>query len=90
MNATYLLTDYIETVLERGTYEILADGTYSGHVPDCPGCIAFGPSLSRCQGELRSVLEEWIWLGLKLGHPLPVIAGIDLNKVPEHESADAL
>jgi hypothetical protein len=35
--------------------------------------------------ELRSTLEDWILLGLKLTHPLPVIGGIDLNEVPTCE-----
>jgi hypothetical protein len=29
---------------------------------------------------LRSALEDWVLVGLKLGHTLPVIAGIDLNQ----------
>jgi hypothetical protein len=43
---------------------------------------AFGKSLRECEGELRSTLEDWILVGLRLGHKLPVLAGIDLNKVP--------
>ena len=33
------------------------------------------------EAELRSTLEDWILVGLRLGHKLPVLAGIDLNKV---------
>jgi len=29
--------------------------------------------------ELRSALEDWLQLGLRLHHRLPVIEGIDLN-----------
>ena len=43
--------------------------------------VAFGQSLRECESELRSTLEDWILAGLKLGHKLPVLAGIDLNKV---------
>ena len=28
---------------------------------------------------LKSVFEDWVLLGLRLGHELPVINGIDLN-----------
>jgi hypothetical protein len=35
-------------------------------------------------------LEDWILVGLKLGHALPVLAGIDLNRQPVHESVEAL
>jgi hypothetical protein len=44
---------------------------------------AFGGTLRECENELRSVLEDWILVGLKLGHKLPVLASIDLNKVQQ-------
>jgi hypothetical protein len=46
--------------------------------------------LRKCEDELRSTLEDWILIGLKLGHPLPVIEGIDLNKEPIREPVDAM
>jgi hypothetical protein len=46
--------------------------------------------LRQCEEELRSTLEDWILVGLKLGHPLPVIAGIDLNKEPNYEPVGSL
>jgi len=52
--------------------------------------VAFGATLSECKDELRSTLEDWILVGLKLGHPLPVIDGIDLNKEPTYEPVDAM
>jgi hypothetical protein len=50
--------------------------------------LAFASTLKGCQEELRSTLEDWVLLGLKLGHRLPVLAGIDLNKEAVHESMD--
>jgi len=47
-------------------------------------------TLRECEDGLRSTLEEWILLGLKLGHALPVVGHIDLNKEPVRESVDAL
>jgi hypothetical protein len=47
-------------------------------------------SLRECQEQLRSTFEDWLLLGLKLGHPLPVIGGIDLTREPAREPADAL
>lgn len=41
----------------------------------------FRPSLE----ELRSTLEDWLLLGLQLGHELPVIDGLDLNRKPAPE-----
>ena len=37
------------------------------------------------QEELRSTLEDWILVGIKLGHALPVIGGVDLNQEPTRE-----
>jgi hypothetical protein len=52
--------------------------------------VAFGTTLRECEDALRSTLEDWILVGLKLGHPLPVLAGIDLNGEPGREPVDAL
>src|SRR5205823_12630619 len=75
------LTAYIEAALETARYDKLEDGSFSGEIPKLKGVIAFGNSLRQCENELRSTLEDWILVGLRLGHKLPLIAGIDLNKV---------
>ena len=75
------LTAYIEAALELATYDKLEDGSFAGEIPGLNGIAAFGRNLKQCEHELRSVLEDWILVGLKLGHRLPVLAGIDLNKV---------
>jgi len=78
---TFPLTAYIEAGLETARYDKLEDGSFSGEIPKLKGIIAFEKSLRECENELRSTLEDWILVGLKLGDKLPVIAGIDLNKV---------
>jgi predicted RNase H-like HicB family nuclease len=78
---TFPLTAYIEAALEMARYDKLTDGSFSGEIPKLKGVVAFGKSLRRCENELRSTLEDWIVVGLRLGHELPVIAGIDLNRV---------
>jgi predicted RNase H-like HicB family nuclease len=75
------LTAYIEAALELARYDKLEDGSYAGEIPRLKGVAAFGQSLRGCENELRSTLEDWILVGLRLGHKLPVLAGIDLNKV---------
>ena len=82
----YILTGYVESALSQAEYDKLEDGTYSGRIPPCKGVIAFGKTLRECEDELRSTLEDWIFVGLKLGHQLPVIAGYDLNQEPNRES----
>ena len=75
------LSAYIEAALELARYDKLEDGSFAGESPKLKGVAAFGRSLRECENELRSTLEDWILVGLKLGHRLPVLAGIDLNKV---------
>jgi hypothetical protein len=40
--------------------------------------------------KLHSTLKDWILPGLKLCHPLPMIAEINLNKEPAYEPVKAL
>lgn len=90
MAKQFILSEYVQRAMEEAVYDKLDDGTYSARIPRCPGVIAFAGSLSACEEELRSTLEEWILLGLKLRHPLPVIGSIDLNKEPAREPVDSL
>jgi predicted RNase H-like HicB family nuclease len=90
MQTQYILTEYIDQAMAQAEYDKLEDGTFCGRIPICKGVVAFGNTLRQCQDELRATLEDWIFVGLKLSHPLPVIAGIDLNKEPTRESVDAL
>lgn len=70
----YILSKYVDEALAQAVYDEVEDGAYAGRAPTCKGVVAFGDSLP------RSTLEDWILLGFKLKHPLPVIAGIDINK----------
>lgn len=90
MSVRYILSDYVEHAMEKAVYDKLDDGTFSGRIPPCNGVIAFGANLRECEIELRSTLEDWILVGLKLGHTLPVIGGIDLNEEPKLESMDTV
>jgi predicted RNase H-like HicB family nuclease len=78
---TFPITAYIEAALELARYDKLDDSSFAGEIPKLKGVVAFGRTLRECEAELRSVLEDWILVGLRLGHKLPVLAGIDLNKV---------
>jgi predicted RNase H-like HicB family nuclease len=90
MATQFVLTDYTSQLMARAVYDKLEDGTFAGRIPECKGVLVFGATLRACEDELRSTVEDWIVVGLKLGHPLPVIAGIDLNKEPVREPVDAI
>jgi predicted RNase H-like HicB family nuclease len=90
MTAQFIISEYIERAMAQAEYDKLEEGSFSGRIPPCKGVVAFGSTLHRCEEELRSTLEDWLLIGFKLGHPLPVIDGIDLNKEPEYEPMDAV
>lgn len=62
----YILSEYMEKAMAQAVYDNLDDRTFSGRIPECTGVIAFADTLYECQRELRSVLEDWILVGLKL------------------------
>lgn len=82
MSRHFILSDYLKRALEQAEYDKLEDATYVGRIPVCTGVIAFAASLNECKHDLQAALEEWLLLGLKLHHLLPVIEGIDLNLIP--------
>ena len=90
MAVRFILTDYVNQALANAVYDKLEDGTFAGRIPPCVGVVAFGTTLQVCEAELRSTLEDWILVGLKLGHALPVIDDIDLNEEPQREPVEAV
>lgn len=90
MAVRFILTGYVDQLMNQAVYDKLDDGTFSGRIPTCKGVISFGDTLRECDDELRSTLEDWVLVGLKLGHNLPVINDIDLNTRPSYEQVDTL
>lgn len=73
-----MLTAYINAAMRKAHYEILPDGEgYFGKIEGVEGVWANADTLEECREELREVLEEWIILGVKKGHNIPTIDGID-------------
>ena len=90
MAVRYVLSEYMDQAMAQALYDKLEDGTFSGRIPPCKGVLAFGITLRECEDELRSTLEDWILVGLKLSHSLPVVGDIDLNREPSRESLDSM
>jgi predicted RNase H-like HicB family nuclease len=90
MHTGYVLSEYIEKAMSEALYDKLEDGTFTGKISSCKGVLAFGTTLRECEEGLRSTLEDWILVGLKLRHPLPVIGSIDLNREPLREPVDTV
>lgn len=90
MRKRYVLSEYVELAMGQALYDKLEDNSFAGRIPTCPGVLSFARTLKECEEELRSTLEDWVLVGLKLRHNLPVIGNIDLNKEPEREPVDTL
>ncbi len=90
MTGQYILSDYLENALAQAEYDKLEDGTFFGRIPSCKGVVAFAATLRECEAELRSTLEDWVLVGLKLGHDLPILDNLDLNGKPEYEAMETV
>ena len=84
MTVQFILTDYVDRAMAQAVYDKLEDNTFAGKIPSCSGVVAFAETLRDCEAELHSVLEDWLLVGLKMKHVLPVIDGIDLNQEPAY------
>ena len=77
-----MLATYIDQAMEMATYEIIEyEGTYWGEIPGLQGVWARHATLENCRRELREALSDWMALRLRLGLPIPILAGIDLNQM---------
>jgi len=75
-----MLTEYIRRAMAHAKYELMENGGFFGSIPPCKGLWAEGKTLEQCREELQSTLEDWLLLGLQMGHRLPVIDGLNLNR----------
>ncbi len=81
-----MLTPYIQAAMRRAHYVLLEDDEgYYGDIPGLQGVWANAETLEACRDALQSALEDWILVGIWLGHTIPPIDGIDLNR-PLRES----
>ena len=72
--------DYIQAAMRKAHYEILLDEEgYFGSIPDLQGVWANADTLEACREELRDIIEEWILIGLKMGHPMPQTNDVELT-----------
>jgi predicted RNase H-like HicB family nuclease len=80
MSEVNMLIAYINAAIRKARYAILPDGKgYFGNIAELQGVWANAGSLKACREKLQEVLEEWMVLGLRMGHHLPEIDGISLN-----------
>jgi len=73
-----MLSKYLQAAMRHAKYKILEDGTYYGEIPGFRGVLANAETLEDCREQLQEVLEDWILVGVRLGHRLPVVDKISL------------
>jgi predicted RNase H-like HicB family nuclease len=79
-----MLANYIDKAMELAVYEILEeDRNFWGEIPGLQGVWAKHVNLEGCRGELREALSDWLALRLRLGLPIPILAGLDLSQIAQ-------
>ncbi len=79
-----MFAEYIQAAMDQATYEIIDDPEpFYGEVPELEGVWATGKTLEDCRRELQEVIEGWIALKLRFGHPIPAIGGHSINASAE-------
>lgn len=78
-----MIRAYIGAAMRHAHYEIIEQpGTpYCGEIPGLSGVMATGETLEQCRENLEDALDQWIALGLQLGHELPSVDGISVQQL---------
>ncbi len=80
--ATYL--EYTDAALSHARIERMESGKYYASIPDFDGLSVMGDTEEDARRELRSALDGWIDVQVKIGHDrVPVVDGIDLFAPPK-------
>lgn len=73
-----MLTRYIRAAMRHASFRWLAeDQVWFGEIPELSGVWATGNTEDDCRVELQDVLEEWIALGIRLGHSIPRLDNVE-------------
>jgi predicted RNase H-like HicB family nuclease len=71
---------YFECAIRGATFEHLEDGSTYGEIPGFDGVYGQGDSIVAALHDLKSALEDWVFLKLMSGDAdIPVVDGIALN-----------
>jgi predicted RNase H-like HicB family nuclease len=82
-----MLSDYIAKAVEKAEYERTEKRRYFATVPGFKGLWAEGKTVEAARRELIETLEDWVLLAIRFGDDIPVVGGIDLNRVGRHAKA---
>ncbi len=83
-----MLSAYIAKAVEKALYEKMENGLFFATIPGFKGLWAEGKTVEAARRELIETLEDWLLLAIRFGDDVPVIGGINLNKVGRHAKAN--
>ena len=77
-----MIRAYVEAAMHKAHYEIVEPcQRYYGEIEPLEGVVGTGTTIEECREDLEDALDAWIVLGLQLGHAIPEIDGISLNRL---------
>ena len=82
-----MFSDYIATAVEKAVYEKMETGRFFATIPGFKGLWAEGKTVEAARRELLGALKDWLLLAIRCGDDVPVVGGIDLNKIGRHAKA---
>jgi predicted RNase H-like HicB family nuclease len=75
-----MIQDYLQKAMEAAHYQLLEDDEgFYGEIPGASGVWATGSTLEACRKELLEVLEEWVLVGIAMGHNLSEFDGVTIK-----------
>ena len=81
------LSAYVRAAIKRAQCDWLAESQeYFCAVPELQGAWSTGKSKDEARSELSEVIGDWVQLGLRLHHYIPIVEGIDLNPRSDSEN----
>ena len=78
-----MIQQYLHAALAKARFKTIENPEpVFGEIPQCPGVWATGETKEHCRVALAEALEDWVLLGIRMGHALPEIDGVRIE-IPE-------
>ncbi len=82
-----MFAEYLTKAAEKAEYEKMETGRFFATIPGFKGLWADGSTVEAARRELLATLEGWLLLAIRFGDEVPVVGGINLNKIGHHAKA---
>lgn len=82
-----MFAEYLAKAVEKADYEKMGNGRFFATIHGFKGLWAEGASVESARRALLETLEDWILVAIRFGDDIPVIGGINLNKIGLHAKA---